>query len=133
MRPPKERSGHGAGPAVDDHLAVGIGGGGFAGRKPEAWTHWVLDMLGYDPSIDELYDLFPGSGSVTAAVNSYRTRPSKTESRQKSAPAIQAQQVRRTVRAVDGRRAAVLSALRAGVPLGRWLKKRSCQRTLSQR
>lgn len=39
----------------------------FAGAKPPAWTRWVLDALGYDPDVDELVDLFPGSGSVAAA------------------------------------------------------------------
>lgn len=43
----------------------------FVGAKPEAWTHWVLDALGYDPEVDELDDLFPGSGAVTAAVGTY--------------------------------------------------------------
>lgn len=36
----------------------------FAGRKPAAWTRWVLDMLGYDPDTDTVDDLFPGSGAV---------------------------------------------------------------------
>lgn len=40
---------------------------GFAGAKPAAWTRWILDVLGYDPDHDELTDLFPGSGSVSAA------------------------------------------------------------------
>lgn len=40
---------------------------GFPGAKPAAWTRWVLDALGYDPETDELVDLFPGSGSITAA------------------------------------------------------------------
>jgi hypothetical protein len=42
---------------------------GFAGAKPGAWTRWVLDMLGYAPGEDELVDLFPGSGGVTAAAD----------------------------------------------------------------
>lgn len=39
----------------------------FVGSKPPQWTRWVLDALGYDPAIDELHDLFPGSGAVRAA------------------------------------------------------------------
>lgn len=39
----------------------------FAGAKPVSWTRWVLDALGYDPDIDDLVDLFPGSGLVAAA------------------------------------------------------------------
>lgn len=38
----------------------------FAGAKPAAWTRWVLDAIGYEHD-DELVDLFPGSGAVTAA------------------------------------------------------------------
>jgi hypothetical protein len=46
----------------------GSGGAGFAGAKPRAWTRWVLDMLGYDPEIDTVDDLFHGSGAVAAEV-----------------------------------------------------------------
>lgn len=42
---------------------------GFAGRKPPQWTRWVLAMLGYDPAADEVCDLFPGSGAVSAAAD----------------------------------------------------------------
>lgn len=41
---------------------------GFPGAKPPQWTRWVLDALGYDPETDTVDDLFPGSGSVTAAI-----------------------------------------------------------------
>jgi hypothetical protein len=41
----------------------------FVGSKPAAWTRWVLDALGYDPAVDELHDLFPGSGAVLAAAD----------------------------------------------------------------
>jgi hypothetical protein len=41
---------------------------GFIGAKPKAWTRWVLDMLGYDPDVDTVDDLFPGSGAVSAEV-----------------------------------------------------------------
>lgn len=37
---------------------------GFAGAKPGAWTRWVLDLMGYDPELDTVDDLFEGSGSV---------------------------------------------------------------------
>ncbi len=46
--------------------------GKFIGAKPEAWTHWVLDALTYDPSTDHVEDLFRGSGMVSAAVETYR-------------------------------------------------------------
>lgn len=109
---PPERSPHGSGPAIDDVLNAGIGAGGFAGRKPVAWTHWVLGMLGYEPGIDELLDLFPGSGAVAKAAETYSA--SSNGGRQRKAPPGQAQQVRRTARAASGRKAAVLAALRAG-------------------
>lgn len=40
----------------------------FVGAKPPPWTRWVLDMLGYDPELDTVDDLFAGSGSVSAEV-----------------------------------------------------------------
>lgn len=43
---------------------------GFPGAKPAAWTHWVLAALGHDALTDTLDDLFPGSGSVAAALSS---------------------------------------------------------------
>jgi hypothetical protein len=41
------------------------------GAKPAVWTRWVLDML-YHRDGDEVVDLFPGSGAVTAVVNQLR-------------------------------------------------------------
>jgi hypothetical protein len=38
----------------------------FVGRKPQAFSLWVLDLLGWLPG-DTIDDLFPGSGAVTAA------------------------------------------------------------------
>jgi hypothetical protein len=43
-------------------------GGAFAGRKPAAWTRWILNMLGYNHETDTVDDLFPGSGAVSAEV-----------------------------------------------------------------
>ena len=40
----------------------------FIGAKPDAWTRWVLDVLGYDPNSDTVDDLFPGSHAVGRAV-----------------------------------------------------------------
>lgn len=34
---------------------------GLTGAKPEAFCHWILDILGWKPD-DGLDDLFPGSG-----------------------------------------------------------------------
>lgn len=49
---------------------------GFAGAKPEKWTHWVLDAMTYDPDTDTVTDLFPGSGRVSAAIATYGAQPS---------------------------------------------------------
>lgn len=58
---------HGVLAQVPDVLTCPAPSIGFAGAKPVAWTRWVLDALGYDPDIDELHDVFPGSGAVSAA------------------------------------------------------------------
>src|SRR4051812_28548312 len=39
---------------------------GLTGAKPEAVVHWGLELLGARPD-DDLHDLFPGTGAVTAA------------------------------------------------------------------
>ncbi len=43
---------------------------GFCGAKPEAFCWWVFDLMGLQ-SDDEFVDLFPGSGAVGAAWQSY--------------------------------------------------------------
>lgn len=67
--PPAARVGLPAGRRqVHDVLSCSAPGAGFAGAKPQAWTRWVLDALGYDPETDTVDDLFPGSGAVGRAV-----------------------------------------------------------------
>jgi hypothetical protein len=44
---------------------------GFVGAKPEAVCHWAFEVVGADPS-DEFVDLFPGSGAVGRAWQSWR-------------------------------------------------------------
>ena len=44
---------------------------GLVGAKPEAVCHWVFNVLGADPD-DDLCDLFPGSGAVSRAWDSWR-------------------------------------------------------------
>lgn len=67
--PPVGRRARTEGARVDDVLIEGAPRREFAGAKPAAWTRWVLDALGYDPAVDELVDLFPGSGAVAAAAD----------------------------------------------------------------
>lgn len=60
-------------PTVRDWCAVNITlQRGFTGAKPEAMCWWLFDLLGLEAD-DELIDLFPGSGAVTRAWESYRT------------------------------------------------------------
>jgi hypothetical protein len=42
---------------------------GTIGAKPDAFNRWVLDLLNYQIG-DELDDLFPGSGGMTATIQS---------------------------------------------------------------
>lgn len=39
---------------------------GLVGAKPQGFNRWVLDLLGFKDG-DELVDLFPGTGGMTAA------------------------------------------------------------------
>ena|SRR5689334_679168 len=76
VRLPPGRSAHGTGPGISDVLTAGISyRHNYVGSKPYAWTHWVLDQLGYQPS-DELHDLFAGSGAVAFAASLYTPPPS---------------------------------------------------------
>ena len=68
---PKERRGYKAGKKCDDHLIANPPRLGFYGAKPQEWTHWALDVLGYQQG-DEVIDLFAGSGAVSEAIKSYR-------------------------------------------------------------
>ncbi len=61
---PTWRRAVGTGQRTIDHLTAGHPTSGFVGSKPKAWTHWVLDLLGYQAG-DHIDDLFPGSGSIT--------------------------------------------------------------------
>lgn len=46
---------------------------GLAGAKPEAVCHWAFEMIGAMPD-DDLTDLFPGTGAVTRAWETWRNR-----------------------------------------------------------
>jgi hypothetical protein len=58
--------------SVGDVLTCPHGKTDFAGRKPLAWTEWVLSMLGYCPTHDTVDDLFTGSGAVSVALSQGR-------------------------------------------------------------
>lgn len=65
--PVGRRSNRGGGGGVGDVL-IANAPGGFIGAKPPEWTSWVLAALTYQDG-DEVVDMFPGSGSVTDAVD----------------------------------------------------------------
>lgn len=44
---------------------------GLTGAKPEAVCHWAFEMVGARPD-DNLHDLFPGTGAVTKAWQTWR-------------------------------------------------------------
>lgn len=46
---------------------------GFTGAKPDKFCWWLFEAMGLRPC-DELHDLFPGSGAVGAAWDSWRAR-----------------------------------------------------------
>jgi len=46
---------------------------GVVGVKPPAFCVWLFDVLGLQPA-DELVDLFPGSGAVTAAWQMFKAQ-----------------------------------------------------------
>ena len=46
---------------------------GLVGAKPEQVCHWAFEMVGAEPD-DQLDDLFPGTGAVTRAWDSWRHR-----------------------------------------------------------
>jgi hypothetical protein len=37
---------------------------GTIGAKPDAFNEWILAILGYDPNLDTLDDIFPGSNGM---------------------------------------------------------------------
>lgn len=65
VKTPKDRTGHKSGVKTHDILQATAPRIGFAGAKPEAWTKWVIDLMGARPEEDEIIDLFIGSGLVT--------------------------------------------------------------------
>jgi hypothetical protein len=59
-------------PTERDYVAAGITlRRGFVGAKPPQFCHWLFAVLGLRAE-DEFVDLFPGSGAVSAAYDSWR-------------------------------------------------------------
>jgi hypothetical protein len=69
IRPPNGRlSSRLMGGQIPDLLTCPSPRVGFAGSKPAEWTRWILRCLGYDPRVDTVDDLFPGSGLVSDVI-----------------------------------------------------------------
>jgi hypothetical protein len=66
--PAGRRSNRGGVGMVPDVLTCPAPRRGFHGAKPAEWTRWVLDAMTYDPAVDTVDDLFPGSGAVGEAL-----------------------------------------------------------------
>jgi len=45
---------------------------GLVGAKPDEFNVWILDLLGFDPSLDTLTDMFPGSGGMEKTIKVYQ-------------------------------------------------------------
>lgn len=67
IRVPDSRRGRRPGMQVSDVLIAPTHRAGFLGSKPQAWTQWVLSLLGAVPE-DDVTDVFPGSDAVRDAV-----------------------------------------------------------------
>lgn len=48
---------------------------GLTGAKPEKVCHWLFEVMGCEPD-DELHDLYPGTGAVSRAWESWKAQPS---------------------------------------------------------
>lgn len=66
--PHGRRSNRGGVGSIADVLVANAPRRGFIGSKPVEWTRWVLDAFIYDPDVDEVCDLFHGSGAVAEAL-----------------------------------------------------------------
>lgn len=59
-------------PTARDWVAAGITlKKGLVGAKPESFCWWLIELLGLQPN-DELMDVFPGTGIVSATWLTYR-------------------------------------------------------------
>jgi len=58
---------------VRDALAAGIPNGSIPGQKPDAFSRWMLNLLGAEQG-DRIDDLFPGSGAVSRLLASWSSQ-----------------------------------------------------------
>lgn len=69
--PQGRRSNRGGVGCMPDVLTCNAPRVGFRGAKPVEWTRWVLDAMTYNSNLDDVDDLFHGSGLTNSAVESY--------------------------------------------------------------
>jgi hypothetical protein len=63
-------------PVGRDHLSCPITmKKGLTGTKPAAFCHWVLMLLGYQYGVDEMLDIFPGTGVMGRVADELRLIP----------------------------------------------------------
>lgn len=72
--PPVGRRSNRGGVGLVPDVLIENKNGDFTGAKPTRWTWWVLDAMTFDPSTDEVTDMFSGSGRVSSAVKNYQSR-----------------------------------------------------------
>jgi hypothetical protein len=68
IKVPASRKGWSSGERMSDVMSCTPARRGFVGSKPNEWTRWVLDLMGFQEG-DEVTDLFYGSGNVSAEIN----------------------------------------------------------------
>jgi hypothetical protein len=71
VKVPASRKGRTKGVITKDIFTANAPRVGFSGSKPKEWTHWVLDLMGYQEG-DQVTDLFHGSGAVSKALKEQR-------------------------------------------------------------
>ena len=57
------------------HVPNGVLYQGITGTKPPAFARWMFALVGAQPD-DDFTDIFPGSGAITAAWETWRAQPS---------------------------------------------------------
>lgn len=61
-------------PTIRDYISCNITlKRGVSGAKPEAFCHWLFDVMGMQRD-DDFADLFPGSGAVSRAHSQWQTQ-----------------------------------------------------------
>ena len=66
-------------PTIQDHIACNITlKKGLCGAKPPIFCEWILNLLGFDHTQDEIDDLFPGTGIMGEVIAGRKCDPTST-------------------------------------------------------